>query len=84
MEINSFFCIIFIQILVLISSANQNANTLSLEINRAKSHEDLTGKFTPLFVSKYSSDISEKIKDVDLICIVDVSGSMSGQKLNLV
>ena len=78
MEKHICFCIIFIQILALSSTTYQNTNTLSLEINRAKSHEDLTGEWTPLVVTIYSSDITEKIKDVDLICVVDVSGSMEG------
>ena len=76
-----FFTIVLVQILIL-SSCSTNA--LSLEIYRSKSHEDQTEKYTPLVVTISSSDINEKIKDVDFICVVDVSGSMSVEKLNLV
>jgi Mg-chelatase subunit ChlD len=55
-----------------------------LDIFRAKSHSDQTGNLTPLVVSLSSIDKSEKVKGVDLICIVDVSGSMSGDKIQLV
>ena len=56
-----------------------------LQINRAKSHSDKTGSLTPLVVTVSSEDKSEKIKGVDLICIVDVSGSMSSyNRMNMV
>ena len=57
---------------------------LSLDIFRARSHADQTGSLTPLVVSLSSIDKSEKVKGVDLICIVDVSGSMYGSKIQLV
>ena len=56
-----------------------------LQINRAKSHSDKTGSLTPLVVTVSSEDKSEKIKGVDLICVVDVSGSMSSyNRMNMV
>ena len=77
MEKKIIFTIVFTQIMILSSSSTyQNKNALSLEINRSKSHEDQTNKFTPLVITISSSDINEKIKDVDFICVVDVSGSM--------
>ena len=79
MEKIIFFTIVFLQLLILSSSStDQNTNVLSLEINRAKSHEDQTDKFTPLVITISSSDVNEKIKDIDFICVVDVSGSMKG------
>ena len=60
---------------------NQN---ISLEINKSKRHEDQTGKLTPLVITLKCPDIDKKIKNVDLICVVDISGSMYGTKLELV
>ena len=57
---------------------------INLEIGRARSHTDQTGELTPLVVSLSSPDKSEKLKGVDLVCIVDVSGSMSGENIRLV
>ena len=39
---------------------------------------------TPLVISLSTEDQSEKLKGVNLICIVDVSWSMKGAKINLV
>ena len=77
-----FLCAILAQILVLISSMYEDS--MSLDIYRARAHFDQTGNFTPLVVILSCEDKSEKMKGVDLICIVDVSGSMSGQKLSQV
>ena len=73
---------IFIIILILLLKAN--ADSPSLTINRSKSHKDKSGDYTPLVVSLSTEDKAEKVKPVDLICIVDVSGSMSGEPLALV
>ena len=67
------FCIILVQILVLISSTY----SMKLEIHRSKSHFDQIGVLTPLVVTLSSEDITKKMKGVDLICIVDISGSMA-------
>jgi uncharacterized protein with von Willebrand factor type A (vWA) domain len=67
-------------LIVLIS----NANLASLEISKSKSHYEHTGSLTPLVISLSSEDKKEKIKGVDIFCIVDVSGSMSGEPLELV
>ena len=74
--------ILYIQILHLISNQGQ----VSLDIQRSMSHFDQTGKLTPLVVTLSSEDKIEKVKNVDLICIVDVSGSMdwSENKIELV
>ena len=39
---------------------------------------------TPLVVTLSTRDITEKVSSVDLICVVDVSGSMGGDKIKLV
>ena len=57
---------------------------LKLEIYRSKSHEDQTGDLTPLVISLSSDDITEKKTGADLIFVVDVSGSMSGDGIKLV
>ena len=75
-----FYINILVGILVLIS----NKDSPSLEIHRSRSHIDQTKNLTPLVVTLSTEDKSEKMKDVDLICIVDVSGSMSGNKIQLV
>ena len=54
-----------------------------IKIDKSKSYTDQSNNFTPLVVSISSEDKSEKIRGVYIICIVDVSGSMSS-KLNLV
>ena len=56
----------------------------SLTISRSRVHEDKTGHCTPLIVSFLSIDVETKQKPVDLICVVDVSGSMWGPPLELV
>ena len=61
------------------------SDSLGLEINRAKSHEDQTENLTPLVISLSSEDKNEKVRGVDLICIIDVSGSMyDNNKMTLV
>ena len=70
----------FIIFIALIS----NAKLASLEISKSKSHYLFSQNLTPLAVSLSSEDKNEKIKDVDIICVVDVSGSMSGDRLDLV
>ena len=72
--------VLFLQTFFLIS----NKDPISLEILRARAHKDQTGNLTPLAVLLSSEDKNVKIKGVDLICIVDVSGSMSGSKIQLV
>ena len=56
----------------------------SLKIYRSKSHEDKTGKLTPLVVSLSTDDVREKTTAADLIFVVDVSGSMWGNPMTLV
>ena len=75
----SAFCVILVQLLVLISSTD----SMTLEIHRSKSHSDQTGDLTPLVVTLSSEDVAKKMKGVDLICIVDVSGSMVGYRIEL-
>ena len=71
--------VVILQLFVYISN-----DDINLEINRARAHNDQTGDLTPLVVSLSSPDKNEKLKAVDLICIVDISGSMSGTNIELV
>ena len=61
-----------------------NKSEADFGISRSKRHEDKTGKLTPLVVSVSTDDKNKKVKGVDLIFIVDVSGSMSGSRMTLV
>ena len=61
-----------------------NKSEADFGISRSKRHEDKTGKLTPLVVSVSTEDKNKKVKGVDLIFIVDVSGSMSGSRMTLV
>ena len=72
--------VIIFQILLL----KVNADSSSLTIGRSRAHQDKSGDYTPLVVSLSTEDKAEKVKPVDLICIVDVSYSMIGDPLNLV
>ena len=71
-------------IISMVFSLVSNANSPTLTIGRSRAHEDKSGPFTPLVVSFSTEDISTKVKPVDLICIVDISGSMYGDPINLV
>ena len=64
-------------------SFSQDGNAY-LKISRSQSHSDQTGSLTPLVVKLSSDDKSEKTKGVDLICVVDDSGSMRGDRVKLV
>lgn len=56
-----------------------------MEINKSKSHSDKTGSLTPLVVTLSIGDKVPKVTGVNLICIVDISGSMgSDNRMNLV
>ena len=72
----SLFSIIIIQIFIL----KTTQNSISLEINKSKSHKDQTGRLTPLVVTLSCPDVDEKVKGVDIIFVVDISGSMWDQK----
>ena len=71
-------------ILFFLISFSNEIEPINLQISRSKSHEDQTGNLTPLVISVSTEDQSEKVKGVNLICIVDVSWSMNGTKINLV
>ena len=71
--------LIFLKLLLLIFSA------VDLRITRTSKYEkDKLQNLTPFLVSLSSEDQFKKVKNVDLICIIDISWSMYGQKLNLV
>ena len=71
--------IIFLQISLL-----KSVSSLDLDIYRSKSHKDKSGKLTPLVISVSSDDTKTKNNYADLIFVVDVSGSMSGDRIRLV
>ena len=77
---------IYINIIILLFlvSFSNEVDSVNLQITRSKSYADKTGNLTPLVISVSTEDKSEKIKGVDLICIVDVSSSMEGSKMILV
>ena len=76
--------ILYIAIIIQMLFIKANTNSPSLTISRSKAHEDKSGDATPLVVSLSTEDKEEKVKSVDLICIVDVSYSMIGDPLDLV
>ena len=61
-----------------------NDDPITIQINKSKKHTDQTNDLTPLVVSISSEDVDKKIHGIYFICIVDVSGSMSGSRINLV
>ena len=46
--------------------------------------DKLFNKNTPIILNLFSKDTSQQTSNVDLICVIDVSGSMSGEKILLV
>ena len=46
--------------------------------------DKLFNKNTPIILNLLSKETSEQISNVDLICVIDVSGSMTGEKIILV
>ena len=71
--------LVFIQIFLFISNEE-----VYLSISRSRTHEEQTGKLTPLLISLSTDDTKEKMKGVDFVCVVDTSGSMAGSRINLV
>ena len=69
---------IFVIIVILSLSKSESP---SLTIGRARSHEDMSGTYTPLDVSLSSEDKITKVKPVDLVCVLDKSGSMRGNAI---
>ena len=78
---NNLVIILFIFQLFLVEADDSQ---FRLNIYRSKRHEDQTGSLTPLVISLSSDDIKEKRTNADLIFVVDVSGSMSGNAIKLV
>ena len=71
--------IVLINIFIFISNEE-----VYLSISRSRTHEEQTGKLTPLLISLSADDTKEKMKGVDFVCVVDTSGSMAGSRINLV
>ena len=80
MDKKFFIFLLIHQILTFCFNIDEN---IFLQISRANSN-DKTGSLTPLVVSLSSKDTTKKLKDIDLICVVDVSGSMRGNKISMV
>ena len=76
MKIINISILILINLFVLISN--------KAEVARSKPDPDQTGHLTPLVATLTSEDIKKKVNGVDLIFVVDISGSMSGDRINLV
>ena len=74
---------VFLLIFQIFSSCFNEDNDVSLKISRSNTN-DKSGSLTPFVISLSSIDTAKKMKGVDLICIVDVSGSMYGNMINLV
>ena len=55
----------------------------SIDISILKG-EKLFNKNTPIVVNIVSEEVKEKSSNVELICVIDVSGSMMGEKIKLV
>ena len=64
--------------------SSSEVDSVTLEINKANTFINHDNSLTPLVVTLLAEDKGVKINDVDLICIVDVSGSMSGDRINMV
>ena len=69
-----FIFLLFLQLFSFSFSKDENAY---LQIKRSKSHKEQTEDLTPLVVTLSSDDKREKTNGVDLMCVVDVSGSMA-------
>ena len=80
MKTKALLLLIFIQFFLLIS----NKSITNFEIVRSKRHEDQSGNLTPLVVYAKTEDQKVKVTAADLIFVVDVSGSMWGDRINLV
>ena len=74
-------CLVLAQLFTLIS----NDSSSSLTIGRTSiTYPEKTKNYSPFLVSLTSEDQFKKVKNVDLICIIDVSGSMGGDRIKLV
>ncbi len=76
--------IINIVIIILVLLSKANADSPSLAINMSKAHKDKSGDNTHLVISLSTKDKAEKVKHVDLVFILDISGSMANEPLDLV
>ena len=61
----------------------QDENKKQINISILQGNK-LFNENTPFIINIMSPDIMNKKSNVDLICIIDISGSMKAQKLNLV
>ena len=64
------------------SKPKENQNSLERKLNISiLQSQKLFGKNTAFVISLSSKDKLERESDVDLICVIDISGSMKGNKL---
>jgi len=75
---------LFLLTFIYLSIFNPSQEIPTLKIGKAKAHRDISGNYTPLAVSLSTEDKGTKVKPVDLICVVDKSGSMGGKPFELV
>ena len=75
---------LFLLTFIYLSIFNPSQEIPTLKIGKAKAHRDISGNYTPLAVSLSTEDKGTKVKPVDLICVVDKSGSMEGAPFELV
>ena len=73
----------FLIIFHILSFCFNDYDNVYLEISRSKSLDETTS-LTPLVVSLSSEDTAKKMIGVDLICVVDISYSMYGDKMDMV
>ena len=52
----------------------------SIDISKLKGDINSKNKNTPIVINIVSEEIKEKSSNVELICVIDVSGSMMGEK----
>ena len=52
----------------------------SIDISILKGDINSQNKNTPIVINIVSEEIKEKSSNVELICVIDVSGSMMGEK----
>ena len=79
---NRFSLVIFIILNIFIFT--NNSEEAYLRIDKSKKHEDQTKNYTPLVVTLSSDDKDNRVRPVDMICIIDYSGSMLGERISLV
>lgn len=76
-----FISIIMKKILIILIFLLYHINSIDISILKG---EKLFNNNTPIVLNIISNDVKEKNSNVELICIIDISGSMRGEKIKLV